>query len=194
LVVIGAGGHAASVIDVIRSAGRYRIVKLVDPKYLTRYGISCLQDDSKLKKYCQNAGVELGAIGIGSVFDWKAKLRGIELLKSIGLTAPWIISKYAYVSPSAKLGWGVVIHHHAVVNAEAVIGEYCTINTGAIVEHGVTIGNLTHIAPGAIILGDAKIGEQCFIGAGVVVPPGREVEANTILGMKGQEYETLLHL
>jgi len=181
MVVIGAGGHAGSVIDVISSCRTYSVVKLVDPKYKVAHGFSVLQDDGQLKSYCKNKGVELGAVGIGSIFNWEAKKRAINLILEVGLTAPYIIASTAFVSPSAHLGWGTVVHHHATVNRDARVGEYCTINTGAIVEHDVIIGNLTHIAPGAIVLGGAKIGDECLIGAGVIVPPGKEIESRTIV-------------
>jgi sugar O-acyltransferase (sialic acid O-acetyltransferase NeuD family) len=186
IIIIGAGGHAGSVIDVINSTKHYSIKKLVDPKYPMAHGFGVLQDDSKLKDYCKNAGIELGAIGIGSIFDFSAKLRGVELLRSAGLTAPALTASTAFVSPSAHIGWGTVIHHHAVVNAEAHVGEYCTINTSAVVEHDVLIGDYTHIAPGAVVLGGAKIGKYCLIGAGIIVPPGKVIESRSIITVDQQ--------
>jgi len=192
IIIIGAGGHAASVIEVINSTKHYRIVKLVDPKTPAAHGYSCLQDESQLKVYCRNARIELGAIGIGSVFDWSAKLRAVELLKSVGLIPPPIIASTAYIASSAKLGFGSIIHHHAFVNADAKVGEYVTVNTGAIVEHDAVIGDFTHIAPGAIVLGGAIIGSHCLVGAGVVVPAGKEVPSRTIWTNFKDRYATVM--
>jgi len=179
IIIIGAGGHAASVIEVINSTKHYHVVKLVDPKTPAAHGYSCLQDESQLKVYCRNAQIELGAIGIGSVFDWAAKLRGIDLLKSVGLVAPPIIASTAHIACNVKLGFGTIVHHHAFVNADAKVGEYVTVNTGAIVEHDAVIGNYSHIAPGAIVLAGAVIGDYCLIGAGVIVPAGKEIPSRT---------------
>ena len=192
IIVIGAGGHAASVIEVINSTKHYRIVKLVDPKTPAAHGYSCLQDESQLKVYCRNSQIELGAIGIGAVFDWSAKLRGVDLLKSTGLAAPPIIASTAHIACNVKLGFGTVVHHHAFVNADTTVGAYCTINTGAIIEHDVVIGSFTHIAPGAIVLGGAVIGDYCLIGAGVIVPIGKEVPSRTIWANFRDQYATVM--
>ena len=192
IIVIGAGGHAASVIEVINSTKHYRIVKLVDPKTPAAHGYSCLQDESLLKAYCKNGQIELGAIAIGSVFDWSAKLRGVDLLKSVGLVAPPIIASTAHIACNVKLGFGTVVHHHAFVNADTTVGEYCTINTGAILEHDVVVGNYCHIAPGAIILAGAMIDDYCLIGASVIVPAGKEVPSRTIWANFRDQYATVM--
>ena len=65
----------------------------------------------------------------------------------------------AIISPSAKIGEGMVVMAGSVINADAVIGKHFIVNTGATIDHDCVIGDYCRIAPGANISGGSHIGE-----------------------------------
>ncbi len=168
IILIGAGGHAVSSIDVIEKENKYKIYGLVDKnknKFFNKYKIIGTDKDlSKIKKIYNNA-----LITIGQIKELFLREKIFKRLKALKFNLPIICSPLAYVSKSAKVGEGTIIMHKAVINAKSKIGENCIINTGAIVEHDVIIGDNCHISTGVILNGGVNIGSNSFIGSGAVV-------------------------
>ena len=112
----------ASCIDVIQQEKKFKIVGLVDNKKIDSkfMGIKILGKDKdlkKLKKITKYAFVSVGQVGINSI-----RKKFLKLIK-LGFNIPKIISPYSYVSKSAKIGSGSIIHHGAIINALATIGK-----------------------------------------------------------------------
>lgn len=175
-VVFGAGGHAASVQDVIESnAGRVLRFVGTSPQGCVDGEISTDQADSVGFARSHGHGI---VIAIG---DNNLRLKVASELAEGGLAEP-IIASSATVSARAELGAGTTVHHHAHVGPGAVVGAHVIVNTGAIIEHGCWVGDGSHIAPGAAVLGDARIGPGTLVGAHSTVLPGVHVGAGAIVG------------
>ncbi|WII36426.1 acetyltransferase [Paenibacillus thiaminolyticus] len=178
-IVIGAGGHATVIIDILRAD------PAVDLAGCTSVGgsgcvggVPVLGDDSILPElYAQ--GVHQAFVAIG---DNRIRRKMARIAVDIGYTLINAISRYAYISPSASLGSGIAIMPGAVVNAEACIQDYAIINTGATVDHESVIGEACHIAPGSHLSGNVRIGEGSFLGTGTQVIDGIAVGAWSVLG------------
>ena len=177
IVGVGAGGHAKSVLEAIRSAGAFEVVALVD-------------DDPAL------AGTELlgiritggppsGAshafLGVGGIGDSGPRQRVCERLLAEGFELPPIVHASAAVSPWARLGRGAQVLAAAVVNADATLGDGVLINTAAVVEHDCAIGDYAHVAPNATLGGDVTVGAGAHVGMGAVVVEGRRVGASAFV-------------
>lgn len=92
-------------------------------------------------------------------------------LKVNGFALECAIHPTAVVSPTARIGAGVLIMPGAIVNAEAVVDEGAIINSGAVVEHDVVVGAYAHLSPNAATGGGVKIGALAHLGLGAVVLP-----------------------
>jgi len=170
IVIIGGGGHARSVIDVIESTNQYEIVGIiekenVDQNLQTPYPVIGTDDD--LLKFISQG--YFFAIGIGQIKTPTVRMKIFSRLKELNAKLPTIISPMAYVSHRAILGEGLIIHHGAIVNAGAKVGDNCIINSRALIEHDVFVGSHTQISTGAILNGHVKVGEGSFVGSGTVV-------------------------
>lgn len=185
IILIGAGGHALSVIDVIEWGLKYEIGGFLD---LQRTGKICqyeiLGNDDFLESLQEV--YNLAFISIGKMERRIVVGERFGHYPSFGF--PRIISPFAHVSLHAEIADGTFIGHNAAVNSHVTIDEHCIINTGAIVEHGVRIEKYCHIAPGAIVLGDCQIGRASFIGAGAVIKQGSIVPPNSFI-KKGFDYD-----
>ncbi|MBQ4585928.1 MAG: acetyltransferase [Clostridia bacterium] len=175
VIIIGAGGHARVIADIVRSVGDI-VVGFLDDAY--------------------ECGKEIyDATILGKVEDCLSYRNECEMVIAIGdnKTRRKIAQKYqcnwytaihssAVVSPSAKIGQGTVVMPNAVVNASARVGDHAVINTGAIVEHECEIGNFVHVSPKAVVCGVSSLGDNSWLGAGAVIVHVTRVCENVIIG------------
>lgn len=179
IVVLGAGGHAKVVIEILRARG-HDVVGVLDADPIERsvVGAMVVGDDSSLAQL-RAQGVAQAFIAIG---DNALRLRLAATVRDMGYDLPSAVSPGAVISPSVRIGQGAVVMAGAVVNAEAVIGDMAVINTGALIDHDVHVGEGAHIAPGCVLAGGVKIGRAAFVGAGVTVIPGIKIGAGAVIG------------
>ena len=73
IILVGAGGHAASCIDVIKQEKKYKIIGLVDNKKETRdyfLNLKILGKDrdlQKLRKITKYAFITVGQVGLSEI-------------------------------------------------------------------------------------------------------------------------------
>lgn len=183
ILILGNGGHAKSVIDVLEQENKYEIVACVEKKGVdydnNEYPILEKEDD--LQRLFER-GITNVAMGIG--YLGKSSLRE-ELyfkLKKIGFQFPCIISSTALIGNHVTIGEGSYIGKGAVINAYSEIGKMCIINTGAIVEHECKIEDYSHVAVGSVLCGSVKVGKASFIGANSTVIQDVAIGQNCIIG------------
>ncbi len=177
IILIGAGGHCNSCIDVIELEKKYKVVGLVDKKvntYNQKYKI--LGNDKNLKIYLSKTN--FAHITMGQIKNLNRRGELFNNLKKIGYKLPSIVSPLAYVSPQAKIGEGTIVMHGAIVNRGAIVGNNSIINTKALVEHDATVGNNCHLATRSTLNGGALIGNNSFIGSHTVLQQNIKVGNN----------------
>ncbi len=179
VIVVGAGGHAKVVIEILTANGisvSYCIGSSKDPK--TCCGVPVLVGDEQLSTLKQK-GYSKIIIAIGDNLLRKkladqVKLLGYELINAI--------SSFAIVSDSITLGKGIAIMAGVIINAETKIGDLAIINTGSTIDHDCQIGEAAHIAPQCALTGNIQVGNFSFLGVGCKVIPGVKIGDKTIIG------------
>ena len=182
IILIGAGGHATSCIDVIEETKKFKISGIIDndESVNNSLGYSIIGKDADLKKL--RGKYEFAFIAIGQIKSPKLRIDLFYRLKKLNYKLPTIISPRAYISNHCTIGEGTIVMHDAIVNAKASVGFNCIINNKALVEHDAKIANNCHISTGAIINGGVKINEGTFIGSGVVTKQEISVGKNCVIG------------
>lgn len=180
LVVIGGGGHAKVVLDMLCLTAGVEIVGVVDPaleggKIL---GFSGLGGDKILPGLFAQ-GVTQAFVAIG---DNRLRQTISQRAGQIGFALPTIRHPSAVVSPSAVIGDGVAVMAGALIGPEAAIGDFAIVNTGAIVEHDVQLGVAAHIAPGCTLAGAVRVGDRSLIGVGSAVRPKVVIGDDVVVG------------
>ena len=184
IILIGAGGHAKSVIDVVEQEGKYQIMGLigipeeVQSKCLDYPIIGTDGDLFKIAKICNHAIITLGQIK-----SPKARMRLYEGAIKVGFQLPTIVSPLSYVSRHATLDVGSVVMHGAIINAGAKVGINCIINSRALLEHGAIVSDHCHISTGVILNGDVCVGAGSFVGSSSTVKEGVEIGQHCVIGM-----------
>lgn len=184
LLLIGAGGHARSVIDSIQGTKEYEIAGILDvaEKVGTFLdGIEVIGTDAEMKAYFTQ-GIRYAFLSLGSIGDTTIRRRVYERALSCGFVFPSIMDVSAVIARNVRIGQGVFVGKNAVINAGTVIGDGCIINTGAVIEHDCRIGDFVHIASGAVLCGDVSVGYDTHIGAGTTVIQGVHIGMHTMIG------------
>lgn len=182
VVIIGGGGHAKVVIEILRAAGE-TVAAIVDadPTPRTILGVPVVGDDLALpalrERGLTRLFVAVGDNRLRETLGRKARGMGFILANAVHPSA--------IVSPSARLGEGVAVMAGAVINAESQIADLAIINTGAVVDHDCRLGAAAHVAPGAALAGGVSVGDRAFLGVGVRVIPGVTIGADTVVGAGG---------
>lgn len=180
IILFGAGGHALSVIDVIESTNKYKILFVIDKFFgsISKYKVYKQEKDiNYYKKYTKNI-----CIAIGQIKNSQIRSKLYKKLCKNKFNLPKIISPYALVSSSAKIGNGSIIMHHALINSSSQIGENCIINSKALVEHGARIEDDCHLSTRVTINGDSIIKKGSFVGSNSTVIQGITIGSNSIIG------------
>jgi UDP-perosamine 4-acetyltransferase len=184
IVGYGAGGHAVSLIDALRSTGRFDVVGLVDDdpgrEGETLLGTPIETNPGALKGF-HVSGVTHAFVGIGGVVNRATRRTARDRLQALGFALPAIVHATAWVSPDAALGAGVQVLAQAVVNAGASIGDGAIVNTGAIVEHDCIVGSGAHLGPRAVVGGATRLGDDVHVGMGAVVIENVRVGAGAFI-------------
>lgn len=170
IVLIGAGGHANTVLD----SAMGHAYAFVDKGVKEFFG---------LKKLEEASSGDYAIISFGAVVPEELQRRHdvFERYVKAGVKFVSVIHPQSIVSDKAKIGDGTLVAPGVIVNAAAKVGKNVILNSGCIIEHGAEVGDGTHIAPGAVILGSAKVGKNAMIGAGAVVLPYKSVPDNTMV-------------
>ena len=182
IILIGGGGHCASVIDVIEQENKFKIAGIIDKsskigKKLLGYHV--IGEDSDLQSLSKKYNYAL--VTVGQIKSPKLRIKLFEKILNAGFQIPTIISPRAYVAQGSSIGKGTVIMHDALINNNSFIGKNCIINSKALVEHDVVIEDHCHISTNAIINGEVRLCKESFIGSGSIIADGRIINSNSFI-------------
>ena len=181
ILIIGAGGHAISCLEVLTKLNEFEFIGFTDNKMKKIKNYKVLGSDRdlhKLKKKCENL-----LVGLGSIKDIKIRDKIYKKAKRLKFKFPKIISKNSYISQDAVIGDATIVMNSCFINSNVRIGKNSIINNKALIEHDVKIGNNSHISTGVILHGGVKVGDNVFIGSGSIIKENVVIKSNSIVGM-----------
>ncbi|MGI6093265.1 MAG: acetyltransferase [Veillonellaceae bacterium] len=181
LLVIGGGGHAKVIIDILAQQKTFTLVGIIDRRdrmgqHLN--GIPIIGDDSQLESFFRN-GLRNAVIAIG---DNQRRADLYEILKKLGFNIVSIAHPSAVIAATVHLSTGAAIMPGAVLNADCMVKENVIINTKASIDHDCRVMEHCHIAPGCTLAGGVSVGAGTLLGAGTTVLPGIDIGAWSIIG------------
>jgi len=182
IVLLGAGGHCKSCIEIIESLERYKIKGIVDKTNKVEedfMGYKILGSDEELKDLISEN--DFGLVCVGQIKSPKIRIKLFNLLENLPINIATIKSKSSIVSSNSIIKKGTIVMHNTVINSGAEVGFNCIINTGAIVEHDSIIGDHCHISTGAILNGSVHVGCGSFIGSGCILKQGIKIGKKVVV-------------
>ena len=181
IVIIGAGGHAKVIADIIEKSGDTVYGFLDDNKEAKLYGYKYYGNIAECDKIAKENIDIYFIIAIGNNNIRK------QISNTYNLNYCTLIHPSAVIGANVVIGKGTAVMANVVINPSTTIGSHCILNTGCIIEHDnkiddyvhispnatlggtVNVGECTHIAIGATVINNINIVEGCTIGAGAVV-------------------------
>lgn len=202
LILLGAGGHAKEVFDVLLRNGLDKNnIEFADTSGNTErepmvfgkrvlhslnitenvYGFAVATGKPALRKKLYEEGI-LARIEPRNVIASSAIISTHEFSTGNGLN----IMENVFIGPQVQIGNGTLLNTGAQIHHNSEIGEFCEICPGVIISGNCTVGNEVFIGSGAIIIPGVKIGNRAVIGAGAVVIS--DVGENTrVVGVPARE-------
>ena len=181
-VIIGAGGHARVIFEILNYDRNIEIVAFVDNVIRGSdekiRDIPVFGDHSVITKLFKS-GVKGAIIGVGDNIIRKAHF---EKIGNMGVELVTAIHPTVHIAHNAKIGKGVAIVTGATIATGVEIGDNVIVNTGAIIEHEDILKDHVHIAPGTVLAGRVTVNEGAFIGAGSVVKEYVAIGKNATIG------------
>ncbi len=172
IYIIGCGGHARSVADVLLNNDPSVQLIFVDENAKTGETLFDFPVIRSLPCTVKNMFVAIGDNQKRQIISNEKNLISI-------------ISQTATISASAIIEKGCFIGSGAHIGPFARIGTGTIINTNAVVEHEVQIGSFCHLSSHSTVCGRTKIGNNVFLGAGATVIDKIDICSNVIIGAGG---------
>ena len=183
IVILGAGGHAKVLIDMLRVSGR-SVRAILDPDP-AKHGHAVLgvpvKGSEMLLAEWKASEIQL-VNGLGSVKSTEARRRLFESLKARGYEFATVVHPSAVVAAEVTLEEGVQLFAGTVIQPGTVVGENTIVNTRASVDHDCRIGAHVQIAPGCTLSGGIVVEEDVHIGTGASIIQGVRVGRGAVIG------------
>ncbi len=184
IIVIGAGGLAKSLLDIVERTGGREIVGVVAPRRAggERFsGYPILGDDDQLAGIVERHRVDGAIVAIGDNWRRAAVARAAGEMVP-GLRFVSVIHPSAQVARGATVGCGAVVAAAAVLDSDARVGDFAWINIGAAVGHDAAVGSCASLGPHAVACGATRIGDYAAIGVGANLIHRVSVGEHTVIG------------
>lgn len=157
IIILGAGSFGKVVADVAKQLG-YEPIFLDDKSPLAIGPIS---------DYIKFDSPMFPAIGNNEL-----RLEFCQMLKQSNKNLVSLIHPTAYISPTAKLGNGVIVMPKAIINTNCIIRNGVIVNCGAIIDYDTVVEDGCHIGLGAVINGHNYIAKYSKVETGIIVERG----------------------
>lgn len=186
LIILGMGGSAADVLDIVdalRERGEdWTVSGTLDDGVeagTQGYGMRVLGRIDEAGRFPDHFFIN--CIGSERNFRRRAQIvarTGLPLESFATLKHP-----SASVSPRASLGRGTYVCAGAIIGSQARVADHVAVNPGVIIGHDTVIEDHGVIAPGAVISGHVHIQASCYIGSHSVIRQKLVIASEALVGM-----------
>lgn len=184
LVIYGGGGHAKSLIELIRAEGNYQIAGILDdgiPAGTRILDVAVLGGQDKLDSL-RKQGIAQAVNAVGGIGSIHPRLAVYQRLEQAGFRCVTVIHPRAFIEPTARVSEGCQLFFNAYIGSDVKVGFGCIVNTGAILSHDCVLKDYVNISPGAILAGSVSVGERALVGMGVTINLGVSIGSGARIG------------
>ncbi|MEO9891992.1 acetyltransferase [Aurantibacter sp.] len=184
VLIAGASGHGAMVLDSLIKEGRYNVIGFIDSykrKGRLLNGLEVLGTENDLPYLMNKYNISGIIVAIGN--NWSRKGM-IEKIMNIEPKLEMITSIHpsATIGLGVKIGKGSVIMPGAFVNANSIIGDFCILNTNSSLGHDGQMSDFSSISSGVCTGGNLFLGKYSAISLGVNVIENITIGAHSLIG------------
>lgn len=176
VIIIGAGGHAKVIADIIDKS-KDNIMGFIDDKeelqgkiiYKDKKVIGKTQDIVNYQN--KNFIIAIGNNSVRKNIASKYKLNWYTA-----------IHPNSIIANEVSIEEGTTIMAGAIINTGTKIGKHCIINTNTSIDHDNIIEDYVHISPGSTLAGTVYIKKSTWICSGVTIINNITIEENNVIG------------
>lgn len=184
ILILGAGGHAKVIVDIVDLQGKYNLVGIIDQNLAEKkplLGYPLLGKEEDLPKLIKEHAIKGIIIAIGDNFiRSKAATRIKEKYPELSFSTA--IHPKTIIARDVEVGEGTVIMAGVSVNPGSTLGIFCILNTNSILDHDSSMGDFSSLAPGVTVGGDCIIGGYSAIGIGATILHGIQIGEHSVIG------------
>ena len=171
ILVLGAGGHALDVIDLLlNEQDEFEPIGVLDPKATgSILGVPVLGDDRLLVTFKKDVNYAFPAIGFGSGVNNTLRQKVFKNIQEEGFIVPNLISSKAFVRSGVTMGVGNCIQAGCIIDTQASLGDNIAFGFNVLVGHGCRVGSHVTLSGGVIFNGGVSVGEGSFLGMGCIL-------------------------
>ena len=183
ILIYGAGTNSISLINLIESTKKYKIIGLIGlenekNKTILKYKVKYTDKDiNALKKKYKYIAIS------NTYYNNLRKRRHLIVKLRKNFKIPSIVSPNAILNNYCSFGEGVQIFNNVVINTQFKVDDFAVINTGSIIEHDVKIAKNVHISTSVTVNGGCVINSDTFIGSGTVIKQNLIIKKNSFIKM-----------
>lgn len=179
MLIIGAGGHAKEVLDIVSEKVDKNNIHFYDDtndaaEQLHGFFKVLHNEENVLELFNRE---ESYCLGVGNP---NARNYLSNKLQRLGGSLKQVISKTAIISKYATVKADVM--HGVFIGSNVIVGKGGLLNYGVQLHHDVRVEEFVEISPSAVILGGASIGSYTSIGANATILPKVKIGKNCIVG------------
>ncbi len=184
ILLCGGGGHAKTLIDLIRSLPAYELAGIADDALdLGRevLGVPVLGSTRDLVQL-RASGIRCAVNAVGGIGAPEVRWRVFERIIDAGFSQPALVHPSAIVEPTVVLADGVQILANSYVSSASSVGFGSLLNAGVILSHDNHVGRCVNLSPGATCGGNVTIGDFTQIGMRATVNARVTVGSHAMIG------------
>lgn len=184
IIIFGGGGHAKSMIDLLRLEDKFQIMGILDDHLPAGSAVMHVPvlGGSELLDDLHKRGLQFAVNAIGGIGQPDIRQEVFDRLKQAGYEFPACIHPRAFVESTAQIEPGVQVLAMAYVGSESRIGFGSILNYGSIVSHDCLLGNCVNLSPGGTLAGNVEIGSYTQIGMQATVNLGVKIGSHVQIG------------
>jgi len=177
IVIFGASSHGLVVLDAVEQGSQFKAVAFVDdaPKGVLPIPVWSWEELKTNKRRLHGI-----VVGIGENHIREKITKRIQDELTIQLVT--VVHPFTSISPSAKLGNGVVVLAGANIGPHAVIHDGCLLNTHSSLDHHGTMHPFSSLVPGVVTGGHVSIGSGAALCLGVSVIHNVHIGVHAVVG------------
>jgi len=187
LVLLGAGGTALDLLDVIQEAADagapFEPIGFLDdsPALQGREvgGLPVLGPLSHASALADASFVNT----LGSPANYRRRAAAVEPLGLAPNRFATVVHPGAQVSRRCTIGAGTLVYPQVVIGANVRVGEQVLLMAGVVLNHDVVVGDYSILTSGVLLAGRVQIGRNCYLGTGCRIVQDTKVGDEALIGM-----------
>ncbi|GAA2106795.1 acetyltransferase [Microlunatus panaciterrae] len=181
LVLIAASGLAREVMSVVRAAGRYHLLGILDDATLAGVSIEGVPVLGPVASAAELEAQLLVCVGRG-----QSRRAIVERLEELGVTEDryaTILDPTVHLAATCIVGAGSILLAHTAVTADVTVGRHVVVMPNSTITHDDAIDDYATLCAGVSLGGAVSIGSAAYLGMNASVRQNLTVGPESVLGM-----------